>query len=103
MAAMLMIGVVTMIAGVLAASAIVVSAIGALIWLVLLPFRLVFFILKLGILAVAGGVGLAVLMVTGVVVAATLMLALVAPLLPVALVVGAVWLLLRSSRRPARA
>jgi hypothetical protein len=102
MAAVLLVGVVLMVAGVLAVSA-VAALVGALVWLVLLPFRLVFFVVKLAVLGLAGGLGIAALVIAGVLVAAGLLLAVLAPLLPLALVVGLIWMLFRSSRRPARA
>jgi hypothetical protein len=99
MAAIVIVGVGLMVAGLLAVSALV----GALLWLVLLPFRLVFFAFKLAVLTVVGGLGVAFLAVAGAVVAVGLLLAVLAPLLPIALVVGVIWLVVRSSRRPVRA
>ena len=69
------------------------------VWLVLLPFKLVGLVLKLafGIVGVVGSVIVAVLGAVFGVVAVALM-ALLIPLLPLVLIGGVVWLLVRASR-----
>ena len=80
----------------------------AVLWLVLLPFRLLFLALALPLLlinvvvGIVGGVLLATFLAIGGVLVAIL-LAVVAPLLPLALLVLGTWALFRLMKRPAAA
>jgi len=80
--------------------AVLMAILSALFWLILLPFRLAFFVVKLAGLAVVGAVGLAVVLVAAVLGVVGLALAVFVPLLPLALVAGGIWLLIRANRRP---
>jgi hypothetical protein len=93
----------------LALSAVVWFVFHAIVWLVLLPFRLLgailtlpFLLLKV-LLAIVVGVVAFGLALGGIVLVAALTTALVAPILPLLLVVGLTWAVVRLMRRPAAA
>ena len=78
------------------------------VWLVLLPFRLLFAILLLPFLlikAIVGGVlmviVLPILAIAGIVAAIALAAAVLVPLLPVLFIALAIWFVIRASQRPA--
>ena len=106
MGALLLVGIILLVVGIAAVSVIATLAslvFGTVIWLVLLPFRIIFWGLKLAFVAVAGVVGLGLFLAVAIIGGVALLLALVAPLLPILLVVGLIWILVRSTRRVARA
>ena len=92
-------GVIAALVGIAVAVTAVSLVVGAILWLVLLPFRLLALVLKLAVVGVAGVVGLTFAVVIGSVALLAVGLAILAPLLPVLLIVGGLWMLLRS-RRP---
>ena len=78
----------------------------AVLWVVLLPFKLIglalllpLALLKLVLVAVVGVIALA-LLIAGAAAIVGVGLAVVAPLLPIALVFGLFWLVVRAGRRP---
>jgi hypothetical protein len=84
-----------------------IALIKGLVLLILLPFRLVFGLLLLPFRLIGGLIGLMVLpalAVVAIVLAAVGgLLVLFVPLLPLALAVGLIWLLFKSSTKPAAA
>ncbi len=96
--ALMLFGVIT-----IAVLALVSTVAAGVLWLVMLPFRLVFFLLKLIVVGVVGTIGAGILLVFAVAGALVLGIAALAPLLPVALLVGIIWIVAKSIRRPVNA
>ena len=104
MGTLVLIGGILLFVGMIVAAITAVSVVvSSALWLLLLPFRLIFSVLKLIFLAITGLVGMSLFLATAIVTGVVVAVALVAPLLPVLLVVWLIWWLGRSSRRVARA
>jgi hypothetical protein len=100
----LLVGLGIVVVGVLLLT-VVGSVVRAALWLLLLPFRMVGWLLFLPLLLIKLVIGLVAVVLTPVVavVAATLaaiVAGLFLPLLPVLVIAGFVWLLVKAARRP---